>query len=59
MSEYLKEVAKGLITFANLFSILVFFKADNWINGFFAIIMLYILSAGFYYYALKREKRNG
>ena len=51
MSEYLKELAKGVIAFANLFTVLVFFKSNHWLYGILAIITLYITSGALYYVA--------
>ena len=51
MSDYLKELAKGVIAFANLFAVLVFFKTDHWFYGILAILTLYITSGALFYVA--------
>ncbi len=60
MSEFFKEVAKALMIFANLFSILVFFTDKDWIGGILVIISIYTFSALVYLLAiiLKEEQKN-
>jgi len=55
MSEFYKEVAKGLIAFANLFAVLVFFKSEDWLNGFYVIIGTYIFSGLIYFVLVKKD----
>ena len=55
MKEYFKEVAKGLIAFANLFAVLVFFKSEAWFYGIVAIITTYIFSGLIYYILVRNE----
>ncbi|MDQ7045275.1 MAG: hypothetical protein Q9M32_05105 [Sulfurimonas sp.] len=55
MKDYFKEVAKGLIAFANLFAVLVFFKSEDWLSGFYVIIGTYIFSGIIYYVLVKKD----